>query len=445
MAWSCWKTCLNIPYPENWEFDDRDSQTSVAELERALPSLAYLVALGPEVSTSPSKLIAREHLNVKEVVEQPLCEKPCTGQLTRSVSLSSTEHFNHRKGGTWAWKIKALLSLLKLDILVFLVHLAYAETAKFLLENRHHHREGTDGVRYGDRTTARSSQRKWVLQGGKSLKFENIEDAVAYFQHDERHNQGLALRIFDGRQSIRRWFPVSDYYSLTKTTEPTSASGIIKESTADGPSRYQHDDSETLEDIVIFSATDGFNTADGVLRVQGYQLRGLVSNTGPPCPYCTEVVLLGRGSVLAFTSRTGHLVLICEKQQIREGVQCVTGLTTLNAEDLAIPMDAPSISILTLSPACGLCGGGAGDMPHQGLMLLYMHNDTESLEDSFTVQLTDGKRTVQGTLYIYIMPVNDEIPHLSRSMGLETETAEKSQSSAGSEADTRNASGDELK
>ncbi|CAM2118994.1 unnamed protein product [Caretta caretta] len=32
--------------------------------------------------------------------------------------------------------------------------------------------------------------------------------------------------------------------------------------------RYQHDDSETLEDIVIFSATDGFNTADGVLRVQ---------------------------------------------------------------------------------------------------------------------------------------------------------------------------------
>lgn len=47
-------------------------------------------------------------------------------------------------------------------------------------------------------------------------------------------------------------------------------------------------------------------------------------------------------------------------------------------------------------------------------MLLYMHNDTESLEDSFTVQLTDGKRTVQGTVYIYIMPVNDEIHHLSR-------------------------------
>lgn len=43
-----------------------------------------------------------------------------------------------------------------------------------------------------------------------------------------------------------------------------------------------------------------------------------------------------------------------------------------------------------------------------------MHDDTESLEDSLTAWLTDGKRTVQGTLYIYIMPVNDEIPRLSR-------------------------------
>uniref|UniRef100_A0A670JJE5 FRAS1-related extracellular matrix protein N-terminal domain-containing protein n=1 Tax=Podarcis muralis TaxID=64176 RepID=A0A670JJE5_PODMU len=50
----------------------------------------------------------------------------------------------------------------------------------------------------------------------------------------------------------------------------------------------------------------------------------------------------------------------------------------------------------------------------QGLMLMYMHDDTESLEDSFTIQLTDGKHTVQGTLYIFIPPVNDEIPHLSR-------------------------------
>ncbi|XP_062991152.1 FRAS1-related extracellular matrix protein 1-like [Elgaria multicarinata webbii] len=60
----------------------------------------------------------------------------------------------------------------------------------------------------------------------------------------------------------------------------------------------------------------------------------------------------------------------------------------------------------------------------QGLKLMYMHDDTESLEDSFTIQLTDGKHTVQGTLYVDMMPVNDEIPHLSRNTGLEVEVGE---------------------
>ncbi|XP_069794621.1 FRAS1-related extracellular matrix protein 1b [Narcine bancroftii] len=32
--------------------------------------------------------------------------------------------------------------------------------------------------------------------------------------------------------------------------------------------RYKHDDSETLNDLVVFTATDGLNTADGVLRVK---------------------------------------------------------------------------------------------------------------------------------------------------------------------------------
>ncbi|KAK2543196.1 hypothetical protein Q9966_002995 [Columba livia] len=105
----------------------------------------------------------------------------------------------------------------------------------------------------------------------------------------------------------------------------------------------------------------------------------------------------------------------------------------------------------------------------RGLMLLYMHDDTESLEDSFTVQLTDGKRTVQGTLYIYIMPVNNEIPHLSRPfkrslrgtgekpsvrlirqcplcvvMFWKLKQLRKAISSAGSEAETTDAAEDEL-
>ncbi|KYO36947.1 hypothetical protein Y1Q_0020947 [Alligator mississippiensis] len=90
---------------------------------------------------------------------------------------------------------------------------------------------------------------------------------------------------------------------------------------------------------------------------------------------------------------------------IMEGDFCVIGRGILSTEDLDVPQDMLSFSIA--SPP------GFPTPTPAGLMLVYMHDDTESLEDSFTMKLTDGKHTVQGTLYIYIMPVNDEIPHLS--------------------------------
>lgn len=81
-----------------------------------------------------------------------------------SVSLSSAENFNHTKGGTWTQKIEALLSFLKSDILASCI----CRSSKICLgEQRHQHGVGTDGVRYGDQTTARSSQRERVLQGRK--------------------------------------------------------------------------------------------------------------------------------------------------------------------------------------------------------------------------------------------------------------------------------------
>ncbi|KAM9009080.1 uncharacterized protein PRD47_011322 [Ara ararauna] len=161
--------------------------------------------------------------------------------------------------------------------------------------------------------------------------------------------------------------------------------------------RYQRDDSETLEDIVIFSATDGFNTADGVLRVQ------VITNSAIP-----------QGPDLHVKDKPQYGTL--------ENVLPSAGYEKINAgfmEAFRAPQDQtpcpPSSASSGREGATGTwttaAQAGAG-----GLMLLYMHNDTESLEDSFTMQLTDGKRTVQGTLYIYIMPVNDEIPHLSRSV-----------------------------
>lgn len=47
-----------------------------------------------------------------------------------------------------------------------------------------------------------------------------------------------------------------------------------------------------------------------------------------------------------------------------------------------------------------------------GMKIVYVHDDTETLQDSFTMQLTDGKHSVRGTAWVRILPVNDEKPQL---------------------------------
>ncbi|XP_066504077.1 FRAS1-related extracellular matrix protein 1b [Hoplias malabaricus] len=61
----------------------------------------------------------------------------------------------------------------------------------------------------------------------------------------------------------------------------------------------------------------------------------------------------------------------------------------------------------------------------QGMKIIYMHDDTETLKDSFTVQLTDGRHTVQGTAWVRILPVNDEKPRLLKNAGVELEALEQ--------------------
>ncbi|XP_078525857.1 FRAS1-related extracellular matrix protein 1-like [Lissotriton helveticus] len=134
---------------------------------------------------------------------------------------------------------------------------------------------------------------------------------------------------------------------------------------------------------------------------------------------------------------------------IMEGDMCEIGPATLNAEDLDVPVDTLSFSVVS-PPAHGLLLNAvhgkeisrykqmgpavlqqslqvrsfALDELKQGMILAYMHDDTESLQDSFTIQLTDGKHTVQGTLHVRIIPVNDEMPRVTRNAGLEVEVAD---------------------
>ncbi|KAM5148134.1 LOW QUALITY PROTEIN: FRAS1-related extracellular matrix protein 1-like [Mantella aurantiaca] len=132
-----------------------------------------------------------------------------------------------------------------------------------------------------------------------------------------------------------------------------------------------------------------------------------------------------------------------------EGGRCEIGPATLSAEDLDVPPDALRFTVVTppehgslLNSADGdgiARGGGASlaewgkgasldsftlDELRQGMAFVYTHDDTDTAQDGFTVQLTDGKHTVQDTLYVRVVPVNDEKPSLIRNGGLEVETAD---------------------
>ncbi|XP_028254833.1 FRAS1-related extracellular matrix protein 1b isoform X3 [Parambassis ranga] len=48
----------------------------------------------------------------------------------------------------------------------------------------------------------------------------------------------------------------------------------------------------------------------------------------------------------------------------------------------------------------------------QGMKIVYMHDDTETLKDAVALRLTDGVHTVEGTAQVTVLPVNDEKPRL---------------------------------
>lgn len=49
-----------------------------------------------------------------------------------------------------------------------------------------------------------------------------------------------------------------------------------------------------------------------------------------------------------------------------------------------------------------------------GLDLVYLHDDSETMKDSFIIQLTDGKHKLQRQVMVEVVPVNDEEPHMIR-------------------------------
>ncbi|XP_010114485.1 PREDICTED: FRAS1-related extracellular matrix protein 1 [Chlamydotis macqueenii] len=59
-----------------------------------------------------------------------------------------------------------------------------------------------------------------------------------------------------------------------------------------------------------------------------------------------------------------------------------------------------------------------------GMKLMYMHDNSENLTDSFKIQLSDGKHKVLKTISVKVIPVNDEKPVLSKKVDIELSMGE---------------------
>ncbi|XP_014826319.1 PREDICTED: FRAS1-related extracellular matrix protein 1-like [Poecilia mexicana] len=98
---------------------------------------------------------------------------------------------------------------------------------------------------------------------------------------------------------------------------------------------------------------------------------------------------------------------------------------TLDACDLDVPADLLTFQV-ERPPSHGrlvrTTQGGAGAQVttftlqelHQGMTVLYVHDDSDTLEDGVLLQLSDGVHSVGGGARVTVLPVNDNTPHLVR-------------------------------
>ncbi|XP_039996233.1 FRAS1-related extracellular matrix protein 1a isoform X2 [Xiphias gladius] len=129
---------------------------------------------------------------------------------------------------------------------------------------------------------------------------------------------------------------------------------------------------------------------------------------------------------------------------VREGEMKQLDSSVLHAMDLDIPRDVLLFSIVKppqhgrimnhnseksvnkrreASPQSPVVDFTMTDLTN-GMDLMYMHDDSENMEDSFTIQLTDGRHQLHRQVMVKVLPVNDEEPRTIRNNGLEVEPGE---------------------
>uniref|UniRef100_A0A8C5TU75 FRAS1 related extracellular matrix 1 n=1 Tax=Malurus cyaneus samueli TaxID=2593467 RepID=A0A8C5TU75_9PASS len=135
---------------------------------------------------------------------------------------------------------------------------------------------------------------------------------------------------------------------------------------------------------------------------------------------------------------------------VQEGEMKELDLSVINAVDLDVPPD-PLVFGVVQAPLYGFLINGihGSDILHykelinhdhhspgllvqdfslellkNGMKLMYLHDNSENLIDSFKIQLSDGKHKVLRTISVKVIPVNDEKPVLSKKNDIEVNIGE---------------------
>lgn len=116
---------------------------------------------------------------------------------------------------------------------------------------------------------------------------------------------------------------------------------------------------------------------------------------------------------------------------VMEGMNIVIDTPILNGADADLPPD-PLTFIVSKPPKHGFILNQltTGTVPitnftldqiREASSIVYEHDDSETSEDSFDIILTDGKFTIEKTVIVMIIPVDDETPRMAINDGLEIE------------------------